>query len=139
MSRIPSSPRAYHYPVPNSLSPPSYTTMAARPLNDDEVLSEMNKMVRSVDPFSDTFLNAGGACLGCFHQTRSLGKGSRDQSQGRRRVCHREGARPFPTRHQQPQPMWLVRRVLIHSRPPWVGQTRQARTASYRWAIRKET
>lgn len=31
----------------------TYRTMATRPLNDDEVLSEMNKMVRSSNPYTD--------------------------------------------------------------------------------------
>jgi hypothetical protein len=54
--------------------------MAARPLNDDEVLSEMNKMVRS--SIRPSHVTQRGGCPGGFHQARSLGKGSGDQGQG---------------------------------------------------------
>ena len=64
--------------------------MSNRPLNDDEVLSEMNKMV-SADisaiglsvPFSnDGGILSKGCVLGGVHQAGGFGEGERNQSEG---------------------------------------------------------
>ena len=77
--------------------------MASRALNDEEVLSEMNKMVCYKLCYAERANNTPAraryrplfltTCVpGCVHQAGGTGKGSRDQGQGRWRICHWEGA-----------------------------------------------
>lgn len=68
--------------------------MSARPLNDDEVLNQMNKMVRTLSyacPYSG---QERGALLlecliptrihtGCFYKAGGTGESARNQSKGR--------------------------------------------------------
>lgn len=63
--------------------------MSNRPLNDDEVLSEMNKMVSSDIPATgisvpfpdDGIILSEEYVLGGVHQAGSFGKSKRDQSE----------------------------------------------------------
>ena len=73
-------PRVRNYTTYDFVSSQTYTNMAARPLNDDEVLNEMNKMVRS--SIRPRHVTQRRGRPGGFHQARGLGKGSGDQGQG---------------------------------------------------------
>ena len=61
--------------------------MASRPLNDEDVLSEMNKMVDSSPSHFDSVMTLPRGVpfrlLGCVHQAGVPGESSRAQSKGR--------------------------------------------------------
>jgi hypothetical protein len=67
--------------------------MATRPLNDDEVLSEMNKMVQFTACFVVNVIESLVLCIrinsvGRVHQARGPREVSRNQSKGGRRVLN---------------------------------------------------
>ena len=65
--------------------------MATRPLNDDEVLNEMNKMVQFPARFVvDVILSLIRIdSAGCIHQARGSREVSRNQSKGGPRILNR--------------------------------------------------
>ena len=64
-------------------------------MNDDEVLTELTKMVRSLVAIAQRTNDVSPSCTrqkGRLHQTRGVGEGPRDQGQSRRGIRYREGA-----------------------------------------------
>ena len=93
-----SRPRNQPSPHPRPHLPLRSLPIMSRPMNDDEVLSEMKKMVRSAasedwgqgDELMTAYTQPAPA--GRLYQARGNGEGSGDSGQSGRGVCHREGA-----------------------------------------------
>lgn len=144
-------------PLPTTQADPSRPPQQMPGLTDDEVVSEMRKMVsRRPPPLCATGVLEGDKVRTCLlraaltphrlcatatdglHQAGGAREGARDQGQGRRRVCHREGASPLAlirvaslglrcTRPHAVTPNTRADARLLASRRTPTGQDRPAR------------